>query len=40
VATGNIGCLVQIRTHLHVAGRPLPLYHTVQLLDMAYLPRS
>jgi glycolate oxidase iron-sulfur subunit len=39
VATGNIGCLVQIRTHLQVAGRPLPLYHTVQLLDMAYAAR-
>jgi len=36
VAAGNIGCLVQIRAHLHVAGRPLPIYHTIQILDMAY----
>ena len=36
VAAGNIGCLVQIATHLKVAGRPLPIYHTMQVLDMAY----
>lgn len=36
VAAGNIGCLVQIRTHLRAAGRPLPIYHTVELLDAAY----
>ncbi|MCC6192312.1 MAG: 4Fe-4S dicluster domain-containing protein [Anaerolineales bacterium] len=32
VAAGNIGCLVQIDTHLRRLGRPLPLYHTVQVL--------
>ena len=36
VAAGNIGCLVQIRTHLHHGGRPLPVYHTLEVLDMAY----
>lgn len=36
VAAGNIGCLVQIKTHLHRNGHQLPLYHTVQQLDMAY----
>ncbi len=37
VATGNIGCLVQIRQALRqLAGPPLPLYHTLQVLDMAY----
>jgi len=36
VAAGNIGCLVQIRTHLQLAGRPLPIYHTIELLDAAY----
>lgn len=36
VATGNIGCLTQIQTHLAEKGRELPLYHTVQVLDMAY----
>jgi glycolate oxidase iron-sulfur subunit len=36
VVTGNIGCLTQIRTHLELLGRPLPLWHTVELLDAAY----
>jgi glycolate oxidase iron-sulfur subunit len=36
VAAGNIGCLVQIRTHLQAAGHPLPVYHTMQVLDLAY----
>jgi glycolate oxidase iron-sulfur subunit len=36
LAAGNIGCLVQIRTHLQRSGRPLPIYHTMQLLDVAY----
>ncbi len=36
VAAGNIGCLVQIRTYLQAAGKPLPFYHTVELLDAAY----
>lgn len=38
VASGNIGCIMQIRTHLREkapAGGP-PVYHTVQLLDMAH----
>ena len=36
VASGNIGCLIQIQTHLRLQHRPLPVYHTLQLLDMAY----
>jgi glycolate oxidase iron-sulfur subunit len=36
VATGNIGCLVQIRAHLQRQGRPLPIYHTIELLYRAY----
>jgi glycolate oxidase iron-sulfur subunit len=36
VAAGNIGCLVQIRTHLQTAGKPLPIHHTIELLDAAY----
>lgn len=36
VATGNIGCLIQIRTHLHKQGQPQPIYHTLELLDLAY----
>jgi glycolate oxidase iron-sulfur subunit len=33
---GNIGCMVQIQQHLTAMERPLPVYHTVQLLDLAY----
>ena len=36
VATGNIGCLVQIETYLRSRERPLPVWHTMQLLDQAY----
>ncbi len=35
VATGNIGCLVQIRMHLKRAGRPLPVMHTMEILAQA-----
>lgn len=35
VATGNIGCLVQLRTHLARAGRALPVWHTMQILAQA-----
>jgi glycolate oxidase iron-sulfur subunit len=35
VAAGNIGCLVQIDTHLRRAGAGLPVLHTMQLLDRA-----
>ena len=37
IATGNIGCLVQIGNALRQLGAPpIPLYHTMQVLDMAY----
>mgnify|MGYP001190430339 CR=1 FL=1 len=36
IVTGNIGCIAQIATHLHRLGQPLPLWHTVELLDRAY----
>jgi glycolate oxidase iron-sulfur subunit len=36
VATGNIGCLIQIRNGLAAAGRPTPVLHTVELLALAY----
>ncbi len=36
VATGNIGCMIQIQTHLEALGHPLPVQHTMQLLDRAY----
>ena len=40
VATGNIGCLTQIQSHLERLGRPLPVYHTLQVLAMAYGSRD
>ncbi|MDR5710044.1 MAG: heterodisulfide reductase-related iron-sulfur binding cluster [Armatimonadota bacterium] len=36
VATGNIGCMVQLRAHLRALQRPLPVLHTFELLDRAY----
>ncbi len=36
VVTGNIGCMVQIRNHLDEVGKPLPVYHTMEVLEMAY----
>ena len=36
VATGNIGCLVQLRNHLAAQGQPLPVLHTLEVLDRAY----
>jgi glycolate oxidase iron-sulfur subunit len=33
VVSGNIGCMTQIQTHL---AKPLPVYHTVEVLDRAY----
>lgn len=33
VATGNPGCLFQLRAALARGGRPIPVLHTVQLLD-------
>lgn len=40
VAAGNIGCLVQIETHLRALGHPLPIYHTIEVLDQAYHPEN
>ena len=36
VITGNIGCIIQLRSHLMETGHPLPVYHTVEILDLAY----
>jgi glycolate dehydrogenase iron-sulfur subunit len=35
VATGNIGCLTQIRAHLDEAGMPVRVMHTIEILDRA-----
>lgn len=37
VVTGNIGCMTQIQSHL---AKPLPIYHTIELLDRAYQSKS
>ncbi len=40
IATGNIGCLTQIKTHLAKYGGPdLPIRHTIQILRDAYAGR-
>ncbi len=36
LVAGNIGCLVQIATHLDRLKRPLPLWHTFEVLARAY----
>ncbi|MFZ1752614.1 MAG: heterodisulfide reductase-related iron-sulfur binding cluster, partial [Caldilineaceae bacterium] len=36
LVTGNIGCMTQISNHLGQLGKPLPVLHTIQLLDRAY----
>ena len=33
VVTGNIGCMTQIDSHLQRLGKPLPVFHTVELLN-------
>src|SRR5688572_2387824 len=36
VATGNIGCLTQMKTHLEKLGSPMRVRHTMQVLRDAY----
>ena len=36
VATGNIGCLTQLKLHLAKLGSPIPIRHTMQILRDAY----
>jgi glycolate oxidase iron-sulfur subunit len=36
VATGNIGCMVQLRAQLAELGRDIPVWHTIEVLDRAY----
>jgi glycolate oxidase iron-sulfur subunit len=36
LVTGNIGCMVQIHQSLEKLGHPLPVLHTIQILDQAY----
>jgi glycolate oxidase iron-sulfur subunit len=39
IATGNIGCLTQIKTHLSLQGATIPIRHTVAILADAYANR-
>jgi glycolate oxidase iron-sulfur subunit len=36
VASGNIGCLTQLRVHLQKLGSPIPVRHTLQVVREAY----
>jgi glycolate oxidase iron-sulfur subunit len=36
VVTGNIGCMIQLRTSLASLGKPIPVWHTIEVLDRAY----
>ncbi len=36
IATGNVGCLVQLETHLRRRGHQIPVRHTVEILNDAY----
>jgi glycolate oxidase iron-sulfur subunit len=36
VASGNIGCLTQLTSHLEKLGHALPVLHTMEILDLAY----
>ncbi len=36
IASGNIGCLTQLRKQLGNLGHPIPTLHTIQVLDRAY----
>jgi glycolate oxidase iron-sulfur subunit len=38
LATGNIGCLTQLRSHFAKLGSDLPVRHTIQVLRDAYDP--
>jgi glycolate oxidase iron-sulfur subunit len=40
LVTGNIGCMVQIHQSLAKLGHPLPVLHTIQLLDQAYARKN
>jgi glycolate oxidase iron-sulfur subunit len=40
VATGNIGCMTQIETHLGRLKQPIRVWHTMQILDRCYRGES
>ena len=36
IATGNVGCMTQLRSHLGALGAGVPVLHTMEVLDRAY----
>lgn len=36
IATGNIGCMTQVQSHMRALDRSVPILHTLQVLDRAY----
>ena len=36
IASGNIGCHTQIQSHVRRQGSPVPVMHTIEVLDLAY----
>ncbi len=40
VVTANVGCAIQIENSLRRLGKPLPVYHPLQLLDRSYAQSS
>ncbi len=36
IASGNIGCHTQIQSHARRQGSPVPVMHTIEVLDLAY----
>ena len=40
VVSGNPGCLLQLRTSLERTGKPIPVLHTIELLDASIRGRS
>ena len=40
IASGNPGCTLQIAAYLREAGRPLPIYHPIELIDASISGRE
>ena len=40
VATGNIGCIAQIQHHFSKRNVAIPVFHTMEILDLAYRGKS
>ena len=40
IVSGNVGCSMQIQSGLRKAGRPIPVVHPMELLDLSYQGKS